>query len=128
MMTAARADRVTIDAMLILASDDGAPLDHRLERVEYKLRRIFGFEYYRYMGEASAIIHLPGRARLDLGHGYSLNIEVSESDGKVRALVRWMRGDEELLATSVRMKKKTPAILGGPEHGNGTLIVTLTVR
>jgi hypothetical protein len=42
--TAAGAD-VNLRARLILASNDPAPQDSRLEDMEYKLRRVFGFEY-----------------------------------------------------------------------------------
>ncbi len=57
---------VSMDAMLILASNDPAPLDRRLERVEYKLRPLFRFEYYRFMGEGTGLLNLPGETSIAL--------------------------------------------------------------
>ena len=125
----AEARPITLRATLILASDRGAPLDRRLEHVEYKLRRIFGFEYYKHYGEASAVINVPGSVTLSLGHGYRLLVHLTDGGkGRVRAHVKWLGHDQVLLSTAVNMKKNTPAILGGPSHEGGTLIMTLVAE
>ena len=125
----AAAKPVSVEAMLILASNEPAALDQRLEYVEYKLRRIFGFEYYRYYGEGSAILEPPASTVIDLGHGFRLDITTSDAgDDKIRASVRWLRGEEVVLNTTVGMKRNTPVILGGIQHEGGTLIVTLTAK
>ena len=122
-------DRVTLQATLILASNDPAPMDHRLERVEYKLRRIFGFEYYTQYGEGSATVTVPADAVIQLGHGYRLAIRVKKGGkNKFRAQVRWLKGEKNLLSTSVAMKKGVPTVLGGPPHKGGNLIVTLVAK
>jgi hypothetical protein len=119
---------VTIQATLILASNDPAPLDSRLDKVEYKLRRIFGFEYYKYYGEGTALLNLPGESTVDLGHGFRLSISASGSGDKIRTCVQWFRGDEMVLNTTVGMKRGVPVILGGISHEGGTLIVTLVAE
>jgi hypothetical protein len=119
---------VTVRAVLIRASNEPAAQDARLENVEYKLRRIFGFEYYRFMGESSAALPAGGEATLDLGGGHRLRISMGDADGSVRAVVRWYRGDDLVLNTTVRAQRKTPVILGGASEGNGTLIITLTAE
>jgi hypothetical protein len=124
-----QAEPVTIQATLILASNNPAPLDSRLDRVEYKLRRIFGFEYYRHYGEGSALLNLPGESTVELGHGFRLIISASGSkDDKIRASVQWFRGNEMVLNTTVGMKRGVPIILGGISHEGGTLIVALTAE
>jgi len=124
-----RAEPVTIHATLILASNDPAPLDSRLDKVEYKLRRIFGFEYYRHYGEGSAVLNLPGQSTVDLGHGFRLSISASGSkDDKIRTSVQWFRRDEVVLNTTVGMNRGVPVILGGISHEGGTLIVTLVAE
>ena len=119
---------VSMDAMLILASNDPAPLDRRLERVEYKLRPLFRFEYYRYMGEGTGLLNLPGETSIALGDGHHLQLRGSEKDGGTRVEVRWFRGEQALLNTAVNLKPGKPVILGGVPHEKGTLIVTLTAR
>jgi hypothetical protein len=124
-----RAEPVTIQATLILASNEPAPLDSRLDRIEYKLRRIFGFEYYRHYGAGSALLNLPGESTVDLGHGFRLSISASGAkDDKIRTSVQWFRGDEMVLNTTVGMKRGVPVILGGISHEGGTLIVTLVAE
>lgn len=126
---ASYAEPVSIQATMILASNDPAPLDSRLDKVEYKLRRIFGFEYYRHYGEGSVLLNLPGQSTIDLGHGFRLSIAASGSrDDKIRTTVQWFRGDELVLNTTVGMKSGVPVILGGISHGGGTLIVTLVAE
>ena len=118
-----------VKALLIRASNDPAPLDTRLDVIEYKLRRLFQFEHYRFMGEGSATLGLPGDSVLTLGHGIRLEIHVFNADGdRIRSQVRWFRNDEVLLTTTVVMTKEVPVVLGGVPDGNGTLIIALTVQ
>jgi len=125
----AQYNQVTLKATLILANNDGAPLDYRLDKVERKLRKIFGFKYYKFYGEADTSTTLPANITLTPGHGCKLVIETSDGgDHKVRAMVHWIQDDAEVLSTSVRVKRQAPTILGGPSHDGGTLIVVLTAE
>jgi hypothetical protein len=125
----AGAETVTFDAMLIHASDDQTPMDRRLEKVEYQLRRMFKFQYYKHYGEGSAAVTLPGETTIDFGHGFSLKINATAKDGKIRAEVVWKKADGTvLLSTTVVAKRGQQLILGGVPHERGTLIVTLVPR
>ncbi|MBU0678923.1 MAG: hypothetical protein KJ626_12495 [Verrucomicrobia bacterium] len=126
---AAHAQPLTLDAILIHANNDGATQDSRLEHIEFKLRRIFNFEYYQYFGGSSSGVTVPAATTLNLGHGYNLEVNLSRAgDGRVRAQVRWLKDGESLLATSVKMKRGVPTILGGPPYDRGTLIVVLELK
>jgi hypothetical protein len=127
-LRAAQAESVTLDVMLIHASNEQAPMDRRLEKVEYQLRRMFKFEYYKHYGEASAVVNLPGETTLDLGHGMKLIVKASGSDGKIRAEVNWKKGDTSALNTTVALKRGQHVILGGVPHEGGTLIMTVVAR
>ncbi|HBA85331.1 MAG TPA: hypothetical protein DCZ95_14690 [Verrucomicrobia bacterium] len=125
----AQSDLLNVNAILIRASNDPAPLDTRLDAIEYKLRRLFQFEHYRFMGEGSATLGLPGDSVLSLGRGNRMEIHVFTADrGRIRSQVRWFQNDAVLLTTTVVMTKNVPVVLGGVPDGNGTLIVALTVR
>ena len=126
---AAVADPVTIEAKMILASNDPAPLDRRLERVDYQLRRILRFETFRLLGEGSAMVNLPGTTRIDLGSGSHVEIQASGGkDDRVRAQVVWIKDGATMVNTTVSMKREAVVILGGIPHDRGTLIVTLNTR
>lgn len=127
--TATSSSGVTLEATMILASDQAAAQDPRLEFIEYKLRRIFGFEYYSYQGGDSASVALPGTVSLNPGRGSTLSVHVSDAGGdRVRASVQWLRGGTVVLNTTVAMKRGAPVILGGISEGKGKLIVTLVAR
>jgi len=126
--TAASAQTVTLEAMLIHASDRPAALDTRLDRIEYRLRRIFQFEHYGFLDETRTVITLPSQSRVDIGHGYALDINASSRDGRIRAEIRWYRGNQRIMSTSVSQRRGVPAILGGPPHDGGTLILVLEFK
>lgn len=116
----------SLRATLILASNEPAAQDPRLDTVEYKLRRVFGFEYYRHYGENTAAVAIPGSTSLTLGHGNRLQIHLSGAgDNRLRAQVQWFRGEDLVLNTTVVVDRRAPVVLGGVSHENGTLIVTL---
>lgn len=126
--TGVSAQTVSLDAMLIHASDRPAALDTRLDRIEYRLRRIFQFEHYGFMSETRTLITLPSESRVDLGHGYVLRVNASSRDGRIRAEIQWYRGGERLMSTSISQRRGVPAILGGPPHDGGTLILILEFK
>ena len=124
------ADVVSFDAMLILANNDGAPLDRRLDQFGNQLRRIFKFEYFKHLGEGRTQVSLPSEFEVDLGSGQVLKVKASGSGDRVRAEVEWVGDGKSKLKTTVNMKKGAHAILGGvpDKDKKGTLIVALMVR
>ena len=126
--SSAQAEGANIEALLILASNNPAPLDARLDKVEYRLRRIFGFETYRYYGGGSTVIALPGQSILALGNGNNLTINARSKKGRIEAQIVWEKEGERVLNTTVAMSKNTPVILGGSTQPDGTLIIVLTAN
>lgn len=117
-----------LNATMIYASNDSAPPDRRLQSIEAKLRRVFGFDHYKLVGEGSAAVDVPGSATIPLGGGYALQVQATgPAPGGVMANVTWKRGGQVLLSTRTRLGR-APTVLGGASHQNGKLIVTLTVR
>ena len=126
--SSAHAEQANIEALLILASNNPAPLDARLDKVEYRLRRIFGFETYRYYGSGSTILSLPGQTVLALGNGNNLTIDARSKKGRIEARIVWEKQGEKVLNTTVAMSKNSPVILGGSTQPDGTLIIVLTAN
>ena len=126
--SSAPAQTVTLDAKLIHASDRPAALDTRLDRIEYRLRRIFQFEHYAFLHEQQLPLTLPSRTRLDIGHGYTIDVNASARNSRVRAELQWYRGGQRLMSTSIAQRRGVPAILGGPPHEGGVLILWLEFR
>lgn len=123
----AEAEPIEVEAMLILASNEPAPLDRRLERVDYLLRPLLRFETYKLLGQGSVMLNADTSTSLALGDGYVLYLNTSKGK-KNHVEVSWQRGDTRLLSTSVTLQRNKPAILGGVPQGDGKLIVTLMVK
>lgn len=114
-------------AVMIYASDEPAPLDRRLEDIEYRLRRMLKFEHYKHSGEGSLTLNLPGSGVISLGNGHQLRVSATDAGGgKVRAQVQWVRGGQALVSTTVKLSRRSPAVLGGISERQGRLIVCLT--
>lgn len=127
---AAQASDISLQAVLIYASNDPASSDPRLSDIEPQLRKVLGFAHYSHYGQGNASASLPGSATIRLGRGYTLQVETSEAPrGRIRLQVNWRKGNQSLMSTSAVVSRGgAPAILGGPSHENGKLIVTLTAR
>lgn len=113
------ADRADIQGILISASNERGATDGRLAAYEPTLRRILRFESFRFLGEDTASLNGPERARLDLGSGHQLEIETEPSDGKgIHVRVRWVSGGRALMNTGLVLRPGVPAVLGGPSTGH----------
>lgn len=121
------AQPMEIEAMLILASNDPAPLDRRLERVDYLLRPLLRFETYRLMGQGSVMVPTPGETTIALGDGHFLRLKTGKHRG-AHVEVVWSRGDTRLMSTAVKLDRNKPTILGGIPHDSGRLIVVISVK
>lgn len=120
---------VTLKAVMIYASEKPAPIDQRLENIEFKLRKIFKFEHYLHYGEGSVALSLPGSGTIRLGKGYELDVEASKSSsGRIRAKITWRKNEVKLLSATQQVGRKTPTVMGGAGHNDGTLIVTLVIE
>lgn len=124
-LDAAAQQTVTLDLLLIHASDQPAALDTRLDRVEFRLRRIFGFEHYGFMQQQRTVLTLPTQTRVPLVTGQVVQLRAEARNGRIRTHIEWYQDQERLLATSLTQRRGVPAILGGPPHAEGNLILVL---
>ena len=121
----AQEEPVRLQAMMIKAQHTPAPSDGRLEQVEYKLRRVFQFKYYRFISSGETTIARGEEGEIQLGEGNQLRLK---SSGPGRIQVRWFKGAEALLSTGVAISRESPFVLGGVPSDDGTLIVVLTEK
>lgn len=128
-IASANAETSNLEALLIRASNDSAPLDYHLDAVVPKLRKVFQFQSYELLGNGSGAVNVPGETTIDLSKGHSLDVKLRKDKGdKVKAEVRWMHDGKAVVSTSVAMAHNQPVVLGGVKSDGGTLIVTLTAK
>lgn len=105
---------VTIRGILISASNENGESDRRLAAYVPNLRRILRFESFRFLGEDSASIGVPGTGQLALGDGQSVDLTTESSDGKTILLkVRWSAG----VRHEYVLQRGGTTVLAGPSTG-----------
>jgi hypothetical protein len=115
----ARAESVSIEGLLITASNDGGQTDRRLAPYEATLRRILRFETFRLVGSDQGDIVAPGHGSLSLGQGHALDLEAESADGRsIHVKVRWTAGGRTLMNTGLNLRPGVPAVIGGPATGH----------
>jgi hypothetical protein len=115
----AQAEQVSIEGLLITASNDGGQTDRRLAPYEATLRRILRFETFRLVGSDQGEIAAPGGGSLSLGQGHTLDLTAESADGRsIHVKVRWIASGRTLMNTGLNLRPGVPAVIGGPSTGH----------
>jgi RNA polymerase sigma-70 factor, ECF subfamily len=126
---------VRFGARVLLGTDAPLPVgvlaapaagDERMVAFIPKLRQLFRYREYasleRYRAEVPVgtlqVWSVPGDRRLEL-------LPESVSGDTVRMRVRLVRGSMTELLTDIRAARGNPAVIGGPRHGDGVLIIVV---
>lgn len=128
--TAARAEeRVSLQGILIAASNEEGQTDRRLAPFEGNLRRVLRFRSYRYIGEGSATLGVPGEGSLSLGRGHRLELSADGSRGdQVRVGVQWRDGGSTVLNTGLSLAPGAHTVLGGARGDNDEVYAVILIR
>lgn len=122
------AERTSLRAILVAASNEKGASDRRLAAYEPTLRSILRFESYRFLGEGSATLSVPAEGTLSLGQGHRLEIETEGSGkGAIRLRVAWYDGDQVLMRTVITQRPGVPSVLGGPRRGDGEVYAVIVI-
>lgn len=128
---AAGSDRVTFQAILVIASDEGVT-DPSLAAYESSLKRLpLRFKSYRRAGDAAATVANGGEATLSLARGHKIDLWITSVTEKEIAFgVRWFNADQTLANTKVTRPRKSNTVVGGPatEDGKGHYAVIVTAN
>jgi len=119
---------VRFSAQVLLASDapaGGSRVPPDLEQLLPRLRQTLRYREYalleRYRGQAavgsSQRFSVPGDRQLEI---------TPESASPVRLRVRLLRGSVAEVNTVIQAAPGAPAVIGGPRHGNGVLIIVVS--
>jgi RNA polymerase sigma-70 factor, ECF subfamily len=126
---------VRFGARVLLGTDAPLPVgmqaapaagDERMVAFIPKLRQLFRYREYasleRYRAEVPVgtlqVWSVPGDRRLEL-------LPESVAGDTVRMRVRLVRASMTELATEIRAARGSPAVIGGPRHGDGVLIIVV---
>lgn len=94
-----------------------------------RLQEVFGYSSYEPMSAFEATMPLGMAQRFALPGGRELEIQpVAVRPPVVRILVKVKRGGISEIATVMDIPPRRPALIGGPPHGNGVLIIAIRSR
>ena len=104
----------------------GADVDERLKRILPQLRMVFRYNDYTTLERHRVEGPLGTPQRFPIPGERWLEVTPDEMQGKrVRMKVRLLKGDRAEMNASIIAAPGAPAVLGGPVHGNGVLIIIL---
>ncbi|MBC2607688.1 hypothetical protein [Pelagicoccus albus] len=108
------AEKVTINATLIIGSNDGGGVDAPLRQYEKNLKRVLPFDTFKRQGGGRASIYVPGRGSIGLGGGQNVGVSAeSAGEGRYRISAQWKRGNQTMVNTTVVASKNRPTVLVG---------------
>ena len=118
---------------IVLASDTPPPPgmrqapagpDERLDNFLPKLRQLFRYKEYTSLERYRAEVPVGSTQRWAVPGDRQLEVTPEGvAGGAVRFQVRLTRGNRTELMTHIRAQEGNPAVIGGPRHGDGVLII-----
>jgi RNA polymerase sigma-70 factor, ECF subfamily len=108
------------------AASPEAETDERLRVILPRLRTLFRYTDYTTLDRQRAEVPLGTQHRFSLPGSRQLEVTPDQLQGtSLRMRVRLLRGEHPELRTMMSVAPGAPAVLGGPPHGNGVLIIIL---
>jgi hypothetical protein len=124
---------VRFGARVLLASDKPPahgtptvppPTEERLQVVLPRLRQLFRYTEYTWLERHRAEVPVGTTQRWPVAGERQLEITPERvADNKVRLRVRLSRGSLNEVTTDIQAAPNSPAVIGGPRHGDGVLII-----
>ena len=103
-----------------------AEADERLRKILPRLRTLFRYTDYTTLDRQRAEVPLGTQQRFPLPGSRQLEVTPDQLQGQsLRMRVRLLRGEQPELRTILSVAPGAPAVLGGPPHGDGVLIIIL---
>jgi len=112
----------------LVAPGPAAPVqeDERLRRILPKLRTLFRYNDYTTLEHHRVEGLLGTPQRFSVAGEHWLEVTPDQMQGnRVHMRVRLLKGDQPEMNATIITAPGAPAVLGGPPHGNGVLIIIL---
>ena len=108
-------------------STTGAPIeDERLRRILPQLKTLFRYSHYTTLERHRVEGPIGTLQRFSIPGDFWLEVTPDQMMGKrVRMKVRLLKGDRPEMNASIIAAPGAPALIGGPRHGDGVLIIIL---
>lgn len=124
------AERSSVRAILISATNLKREADPKLAPYEAELQRNLPLSSFRFVDEGAAAVPAGGRATIALARGHRVELEGDPAAGRgIRLKVQWLSGRSVIINTTLTLRPGVPAVLGRRPSGDGeTPIILLIAR
>jgi hypothetical protein len=107
------------------AMTDGQ-MDERLKQVVPRLRKLFRYSDYTPIEHHKVDVEFGVAKRIPAPDDRWLEVTPKDLQGKsIRMQVRLLKGDKSVMTSNIVAAPGAPAVVGGPRHGTGVLIIIL---
>jgi len=114
---------------IIEASNVGSSIDPALRDVHDQLGSLFNFTSYRLLRDESLSLTPNRPSEINAHQGVSLEITLTKQQkNKAEYQIRILRQGSEILNTKVRLSPGRTVLIGGPKHGQGSIILAISAR
>jgi hypothetical protein len=101
-------------------------MDERLKLIVPRLRKLFRYSDYTSIDHQKVDVDFGVSKRIPAPDDRWLEVTPRDLQGKsVRMQVRLLKGDKSVMTSNIVAAPGAPAIVGGPRHGAGVLIIIL---
>jgi RNA polymerase sigma-70 factor, ECF subfamily len=103
-----------------------AQMDERLKQILPRLRKLFRYSDYAPLDHHQVDVEFGASKRLPAAGDRWLEVAPQDLQGKsVRMKVRLLNGEKPVMTSNIVAAPGAPAVVGGPRHGTGVLIIIL---
>jgi hypothetical protein len=100
--------------------------DERLKQIVPRLSKLFRYSDYTPLEHHQVDVEFGASKRLPAPDDRWLEVTPRDLQGKsVRMQVRLLKGDKSVMTSNIVAAPGSPAIVGGPRHGTGVLIIII---
>jgi RNA polymerase sigma-70 factor, ECF subfamily len=104
----------------------GGQMDERLKLIVPRLRQLFRYSDYTSIDHQKVDVEFGVSKRIPAPDDRWLEVTPRDLQGKsVRMQVRLLKGEKSVMTSNIVAAPGAPAIVGGPRHGTGVLIIIL---
>lgn len=116
---------VHLNAMLISASSEKVESDRRLAGYVPNLKTSLRFESFKFIGEGSARVDMPGDTEIALPQGQTVKIEAAYyGEGMIWLRVIWMDGSRQVMnVVYSKWQRGKPIVTGTTKDGENLAII-----
>ena len=119
--------QVEIRVRVMEASNVGSGIDSSLRDLHGQLGSLFSFSSYRLLKDENVTLSLDRPVSLPLDPGRSVELTLVGLRRVVAEVkVKISRGERDVLTTLVRLAPRRSVSIGGPKHGEASVIIALS--